>query len=226
MLDTLDVPTTTFSLKQLRRRKLKLRPETLVVGDHDVMRAAFTQLAIEGPWLETYPAGTEPFWRRRIWRSTLAEARQHVDTAGERLFIKPAEAHKRFTGFVHAPGSGSFAFNGASSQTAVWCASPVEFGAEFRAYVTHGEVVGACRYDDGTADEEAPLAEARAIVDAMRAAGSLIAGFSVDLGRIGDAWALVECNDGFALGLYPGFSPRSYAELLVARWMELSAGAR
>ena len=94
---------TPFSLKQLRRRRLTLSPTTLVAGDHDAMRAAFNQLGLEGPWLATYPAGTERFLHRTLSRSTLAAARQHVDSTGERMFIKPADAHKRFTGFVYEP---------------------------------------------------------------------------------------------------------------------------
>ncbi len=217
------IPVTPFSLKQLRRRRLTLSPTTLVAGDHDAMRAAFKQLGLEGPWLETYPAGSEAFLHRSISRSTLAAARQHVDSTGERMFIKPADAHKRFTGFVYEPHAGSFQFNGASGQTEVWCSTPVEFGPEFRAYVVEGDVVGVCPYEGAATDVAGPTAFARAIVDALQAAGSLVAGFSIDVGQIDDGYALVECNDGFALGLYDGLPFEAYARLIEARWLELAA---
>jgi hypothetical protein len=230
LLDTLatrGIAATPFSLKQLRRKRLPLSRTTLVAGDHDVMRAAFQQLEIDGPWLPTYPAGTEHFLHRSLSRSTLAAARQHVDSTGERLFIKPADAHKRFTGFVYEPHAGAFAFNGASGQTEVWCSSPVEFGAEFRAYVVDGEVLGVCPYQGEETDVTGPTKAARTIVEGMRAAGSLVSGFSIDVGRLegptDDTYALVECNDGFALGLYEGLSHESYARLIEARWLELVA---
>ncbi len=226
LLDTFaskGVPTTPFSLKQLRRKRLPLSRHTLVAGDHDVMRAAFQQLEIDGPWLPTYPPGTQPFLRRSVSRSSLAAARQHVDSTGERMFIKPADAHKRFTGFVYEPHAGSFQFDGASGQTQVWCSTPVEFGAEFRAYVVNGEIVGVCPYEGTTADVEEPTNIARQIVDAMRIAGSLVAGFSIDVGQLEDGYALVECNDGFALGLYDGLPHAAYTRLIEARWLELAS---
>ena len=36
---------------------------------------------------------------------------------------------------------------------------------------------------------------------------------------------LIELNDGFALGLYPGCPEEWYAAMMVARWEEIVAGA-
>ena len=33
--------------------------------------------------------------------------------------------------------------------------------------------------------------------------------------------ALIEVNDGFALGYYEGVSPKDYTDLLIARWAQL-----
>lgn len=57
---------------------------------------------------------------------------------------------------------------------------------------------------------------------ALGEAGEAVAGYAIDVGLLDDGQlALVECNDGFALGLYPGMAPSRYAELLFARWREL-----
>jgi hypothetical protein len=223
VLETLSArgtPTQPFSLKQLQRGRIEVKPQTLVVGDHDVMRAAFKQLGIDEPGLADYPAGTDTFLRRRLWHSTLAEATAHVEQTGTALFIKPRAARKRFTGLVYTPGSGSFAFGGASRNLDVWCSDAVTFGAEFRAYVCRNTVLGIAQYA-GEPGAATPDAFVDAVVAAMRDAGSEVDGFAVDVASIDDGFALVECNDGFALGLYDGIAAEDYTDLLCARWSQL-----
>ena len=89
--------------------------------------------------------------------------------------------------------------------------------------MVEGEVVGVCPYDGATSEVGGPTEAAREIVEAMREAGSLVAGFSIDVGQLGDGYTLVECNDGFALGLYEGLPHEDYARLIEARWLELAA---
>lgn len=217
-------PTQTGSLKQLQRGRVALDPEVLVVGDHDVMRAAFKQLGVGGPWLSDYPRGVEPFLRRSVRPSTLAQARAEVDDSGRACFIKPREARKRFTGFVYAPGDDSFAFAGASGSTAVWCSDPVEFGDEYRAYVCGNGVVGVTAYAGATPGDTAEVEDfTGAVLRALQAEGTAVAGFAIDVGRTPQGLAVVECNDGFALGRYDGMPPEPYVDLLVARWVELLA---
>ena len=50
-----------------------------------------------------------------------------------------------------------------------------------------------------------------------------MAGFGIDFGLLSTGeTALVEMNDGFALGAY-AISARDYTDLLIARWEELMA---
>ena len=60
---------------------------------------------------------------------------------------------------------------------------------------------------------------------ALEASGEDSAAYALDVGvvRVGVALrtVLVEVNDGFALGLYPGCPSSWYAEMQVARWREM-----
>lgn len=131
-----------FSLKRIERRQLALSPETFVFGDHDVMRAAFAQLAVDGPWLEGYPDSLRPWLRREVWACELQAARREAARRGRALFVKPRDAHKRFSGHLLDASGGSWATQGVSARLEVWCGEPVRFLSEFRAYVVDGVVAG------------------------------------------------------------------------------------
>ena len=225
VLDTFaahELPTLTGSLKQMQRGRVELSPEVLVFGDHDVMRAAFKRLSVDGPWLADYPTGVEPFLRRTMRATTLGQARAQVEESGRASFLKPRDARKRFTGFVYSPGNDGFAFAGASRSLPVWCSDPLEFGDEFRAYVCEGTVIGTTVYKGTKPDAVEGVEQfATKVVRALEQADSAVAGYSIDIGRTADGLAVVECNDGFALGLYDGVDAERYTDLLCARWSEL-----
>lgn len=212
------VSVSTFTRKQLQRRALPLAAETLVAGEVDVVRAALRQLGIEGPFLPTYPRALRAWLGRRVAETTLGQVLARDDLP---LFVKPAAREKRFTGIVFGGSSDVFRFAGASRSLAVWVSEVVRFTAEHRVYVVHGEPRATCCY----AGDEAPPPEALAgeLIEALRASGELVAGFAIDLGRLDDGrWALVECNDGFGLGRYPDCPREVYADLVAARWIEIT----
>ncbi|MEN0065984.1 MAG: ATP-grasp domain-containing protein [Myxococcota bacterium] len=216
------LPTTPFPLKRLTRRQLPLAPDVLVAGDTQSVPMALRQLGIEGPFLPTYPSALRPWMGRRIRLSTVANVRRSSLTQPQ--FVKPAARTKRFTGFVLREPSDEMYFAGASGQTEVWLADVVDFTVEHRVYVIDGRVRGVCGY--AGRGPTPPSAFLENLVAALVAAGEPTAGIAVDVGMVEDRWVVVECNEGFGLGLYPGFDAATYTDLLLARWRSLTATLR
>jgi hypothetical protein len=66
------------------------------------------------------------------------------------------------------------------------------------------------------------------MVIAAHASGQMPVSYSLDVGVMEDGrTALVECNDGWALGYYKGdLRPLDYFKMLDARWQELILNGR
>lgn len=65
----------------------------------------------------------------------------------------------------------------------------------------------------------------QAAVDAYARSGHAPGAYAIDFGVLTTgATALVEANDGYALGAY-AIAADAYADLLLRRWQELLAGA-
>jgi ATP-grasp domain, R2K clade family 2 len=193
----------------------------MFVGDLEGVALALKQLGAKGPFLDTYPDAVQPFLRRRVWCSSLLAARTSVDESGAPLFVKPKDRSKRFTGFVYTSHADEFRFEGASERMEVYCSTPVRFIREYRAYIVDGALRGMCQYsgEPGPPPDDAFISD---VVDALRATNQSVAGFALDVGLLDDGQpAVVECNEGFGLGLYPGLAEESYVDLLVRRWEEL-----
>lgn len=95
--------------------------------------------------------------------------------------------------------------------------------SEYRAYIIHSQILGIYCYEG---NPEFAIARS-AIIEAIKLldeAGESLAGYSLDFGILetGET-ALIEMNEGFALGNY-GLSDDSYADLVLARWEELIDG--
>ncbi len=209
----------TFTAKRMKRRQLALSPRTLVAGDLDMMAATFKVLGIEGYRLPTYPEALIELMGRRMWQSTVDAVKLRED--GVPVFVKPRDRDKRFTGFVYEGRSDGIHFQGASGRLPVYCSDVVRFESEYRAYVVRGEVRGVCHYS-GREDEPPPPTLLTTAIERLDTAGAGVDGFSVDVGRLTDGrWVIVECNEGYGLGMYPGLSAVDYVDLLCARWEEL-----
>lgn len=108
----------------------------------------------------------------------------------------------------------------------VWIGDVVVFQSEWRFYVLHGQLLGAARYDpDG--EDFAPAPDLDVVRSAVAEAGlaEMPCAYGLDLGVLADGQtALVEMNDAWALGLYGRcIEPRSYLDMLWARWQQLHA---
>ena len=127
----------------------------------------------------------------------------------KRLFIKPADSYKRFTGFVT---------NGKRSKSKqgpfVW-STPVKFVQEWRYYVANGQVLTTGWYAGANEDEEAPELP-------MELPSKVYGAF--DFGRLstGES-ALVEYQHPFACGWYGDSKDHSkYLQWLVEGWKWLT----
>lgn len=197
--------------------ELGLSPShSIPVGSVEYVTAYANRVGIHLPRAISYPYSLIPYM--------IAEPMQrfYCDVP-DGFFVKPAYEVKKFTGGIKGQLT-----EYVSPDARVWCLPATKFGAEWRIYVCRGEIVGHARYDqheDESLDFDISIVQQ--MVRDFEASGEAPAGYSIDVGLAPRGGTLlVEVNDGWALGYYPwgSCSRRKYAELLIARWAELSSG--
>jgi len=219
--DRLGLPVILYTRKNIERRNLPLSRETFIAGDMPVMHGAMRQLGIEVPEPNDYPASLRGFMHRRVWKSTLEAVEQGISlNMGEPVFAKPAERRKSFTGKVFSSHADFAAVGSASRRQEVWCSEVVSWLAEFRIYVIGERIVDIDHY----AGDPAVSPDQRVIEEALityRQSGEAPSAYGIDFGVLASGQtALIEANDGYALGAY-SIEARPYAELVMRRWSEL-----
>lgn len=200
---------------------LELSPATPVVGGMGTMKAALQQLGVT-PSHVSVPSSLYPFTGRQVWRSTVAEV---LSLASYPVFVKPYEDLKVFTGAVVESADAFEALIASRPERdeltgdfPLLCQEPVRFVSEWRSFVLRGHVLGVSHYKGD------PLVFPEPGVMRLTIAAYLgaPAGYSADFGVLEDGrTVLVEVNDGYALG-NGGLLGSLYAELLRARWEELT----
>lgn len=217
------VPVHFASTKQMERGKVGIDPRTVAIGSVNFVKHSLRQLGKTLPEHTPYPGILGGILHREVRKlSALREARQML-AEGQRLFVKPADAWKRFTGFV-AEDPRDMRFNGASSSMAVWISAQVDFVSEWRAYVARDQLLD-LRFADNGGDRSV-MVDRGVIEEAVRslaATGTAPAGYVMDFGvlRPSGQTALIEMNDGFSFGAYDCVAPEVYWEVAVSRWAEL-----
>lgn len=200
--------------------------DCLPVGSVEFMMRAMAVAGLEPPSFPTFPEALAHLAQTPPWLSSAGESRC---VAG---FVKPA-ATKLFTGFVHDPdalrhGDADYeAFMALDPSAPVWRRAPLRIESEWRCYLLDGQIVGLARYDQAETEAEEPdLGWLESARDAWFASPGCPACGSVDVARLeGGSLELVECNDGWALGLYGhAMKPKDYASFLWARWRQISRG--
>lgn len=212
------------SEKQVERKRVVLSPGVVAVGSVPFIKHALRQWGKDLPAHTPYPASLEHLLHRRVQKlPSLNEARALL-AAGNRLFIKPADGWKRFTGFV-AEFEDDYRFNGASRSKPVWVSDPVRFVSEWRAYVAGGLVMDVRYAHHGGDRDVAPdLAVIHAAVALLAKDVNTPAGYVIDFGVLDSGeTALIEMNDGFSFGAYDGLAAETYWAVTVRRWQELVA---
>ncbi|MFE3101924.1 ATP-grasp domain-containing protein [Nocardia tengchongensis] len=214
-----------YTIKRIHRRQLPLGQDVFIAGDMDAMHGAMRQLAIPVPEPDDYPVALTEFLRRRVWTATLGEVERAFDNGSlPPTFIKPAERRKSFTGAVCYSDRDLAAFGNISRRQRVWCSEVVNWAAEYRAYITDQRVVSIDHYD-GDPAIPLDLTVVEAAVAAYHRSGTAPSAYGIDFGVLSTGeTALVEANDGYALGAYAITADR-YTELIMRRWSELLARA-
>lgn len=121
-----------------------------------------------------------------------------------KTFIKPADRHKRFTGFIT---SGTYS---GKKRGPYWCSEIVNFVDEWRYYISYGKLIGGYWYW-GKDDDPKPTPDLN-ITYPENWCGT------ADFGRLdnGDI-ELIEAHPPFACGWY-GKNHEEYAEFITLGW--------
>jgi hypothetical protein len=210
-----------FTEKSIYRKRLNLKPTTMVAGDIPVVLCALKQLVVKIPLPNDYPQSLRPYLKRKVWESTVDRIRSLIYNADFRpFFAKPKDRLKRFTGRVFESYDDLRFIYQVSKKTGVYCSEVVEWLCESRVFVLHGEVIG-IRHYSGDAGLEPDTAVVTEAVGVLEASGQAMAAYAIDFGILKNGeTALVELNDGFSVGSY-GLEPENYADLTMTRWLEL-----
>jgi hypothetical protein len=214
------IPIALYTIKRIQRRQLPLTLESFICGDMDCMHGAMKQLGIQIPPAAYFPQSLVGYLHRAIWQDTVGGLRAKLEDDRRPVFAKPAGRAKLFTGRVFAGQSDLYHLSSTSWREPVWCSEIVSWRSEYRVYVVGQNIVAIDHYggDATVALDRSVITEA---VIAYRRSGEAPAAYAIDFGVLATGeTALVECNDGYALGAYQIAAPL-YAELLFARWREL-----
>lgn len=200
---------------------LALVPGDIVVGGIRYARQGMDRLGIAVPDLDSIPEALMPYAGRRIWQSTMAEARRLAGN-GSAIFVKPLpDRLKLFTGTLLSSFADLIPTAHIADEEPVICADPVEFVTEYRGFVLHCDLIDLRPYRGDPLRFPNPQV-IRAALAAQSQAGAPSA-YALDFGVTAQGKTLVvEINDGYAVGAY-GLSPMRYARLIATRWAELSS---
>lgn len=208
--------------KHAARGMITFEDCTLVAGSVPFLKHVLRTLGKPLPAENSYPACLNHLLYREVKKlKTLREAKAFLDK-GTSFFIKPADL-KRFTGFV-TQFSDDFRFLGCSEHIPAYISTTVTFLSEWRCYVANGKLLDVKFANNGgdrkiLPDMHVIEAAVRTLTDAKAPAG-----YAVDFGVLDTGQtALVELNDGFALGAYDNISGETYMEVIQSRWKELVA---
>lgn len=198
---------------------VSLTKETMVHGYVSVVKAALRSLGAEPRDIDGQPPDEiREFYGRRLWATTMEEVRAHWHE-GRRVFVKPLNVTKAFTGFVTTGTLSDFtATSTLPDDFEVLCSEPVEFISEYRLFVNRGMIIDCRRY----------RGDYRRVVDVDTTATAILAAFksapiswALDLGLTADGRTLiVEVGDAYSLGCY-GMPAIPYAQMIIDRWEEM-----
>jgi len=194
-------------------------PDWLPVGGVRFVHAALAAAGAPIPEPINYPPALRrsKFLHRTVFPVEMNHAALLAEQGGA-MWVKPAGHSKEFEPGDPRETPGGFI------DAMVWASERVRFLCEWRCYVCHGQILFRERYDGGRDDAPEPHWP---LVDEMVAAYEPEApvAYGLDVGVLASgATALVEVNDGYALGFYgPCLAERarSYLDLLNARWEQL-----
>ncbi|WP_196888334.1 ATP-grasp domain-containing protein [Aureivirga sp. CE67] len=220
VLESRDIPYELFTSKKLHRNQLKLNKNTLVVGDHSVMETVFKRLKFSCQ-NNSYPESLKPFLKRNVWESSLTRLfNESLEKDISDIFIKPKNKTKLFTGFVLNSSFDLFQLENYSKSTKLYCSEIVDWLSEFRVFVINSKIVGIKNYA-GNPEIKLDLKEVEKAIKVFEKSDEKTAAYGIDFGVLSNGeTALIEWNDGFALGSY-NLEKEIYTDLIMTRWKEI-----
>ncbi|MBB5040163.1 ATP-grasp domain-containing protein [Prosthecobacter dejongeii] len=197
---------------------LELSADTPVAGGIPVVVAALARLGIAVPELSSIPSVLESFAGRKVWASTMQQARNLV-AEGASIFVKPVPADRKlFAGAVFREFRDTIATAHVPPEYPVVCSDVVEFVSEYRAFVLDGEILDLKHYKG----DFRVFPDVRVVDNAVSAYRAAPAAYGIDFGVTTDGRTLlVETNEAYSLGCY-GLTPIFYSTLIERRWHELN----
>lgn len=211
-----------FTSKRLQRNQLQFDKNTLVIGNHPTIQTTFKRTKYSGPLTECYPLSLRNFLKRQIRESTVGRLLNQSRTQViESLFVKPKSNSKAFTGFIIESNEQLIELESFSKSLELYCSELVEWQSEYRVFVNKGVIQGIQHYE-GNPDISIDLEVVEKAIQKFEESTERTNGYGIDFGVLKNGeTALVEWNDGFALGAY-GLDKELYTDLLISRWMEIN----
>ncbi|WP_153799354.1 ATP-grasp domain-containing protein [Foetidibacter luteolus] len=195
---------------------LKVKDDNIFLGSISFIHQALSLLKINIPLPFDYPDNLHEFYGRKIYSSTISHVSNNPSMWN--VFIKPKGVLKQFSGRVVRGTADLIGTSNYEFDTPIWVSEPVNFVAEWRAFVRYGEVLDVRRYKGHWKygyDHKVIEAAVKAFCDAPKA-------YALDFGLTADGRLLVvEANEGHSIGSY-GLFYVDYAKLISTRWCELT----
>ncbi len=208
-----------FTSKRLQRSQIQIDKETLIVGDHSTMLHIFKKLGINS-LTSSYPESLRKYLKRNIWETTVRKLLSQNNREFLNIFVKPKSKTKLFTGFVVQSNYDIFKLETLATDTELYCSSVVEWISEFRVFVNQSKIIGIKNYN-GARNLQLDMKIVENAIQDFENSNEKTAGYGIDFGILKNGeTALVEWNDGFALGSY-GLDKEIYTELILNRWEEI-----
>lgn len=213
----------------------------------------FEVLGIPKPDPPDYPTCLRSYLGgRRIWRSSLGRLKNCSDLDMSQLFIKPASHDKLFNGLIPTGVWLDILIEMYGPDVDVYCSELVDIVSEYAVYVVDAGVRAICHYackqsscmckgmrgDDDGVDLDLSIVNraVRAMAQCEDADIRLLRGYRADFAvirtRSGEtedstsspyATCLVEVNDGYVAGAYPGVADKDFVDMQVARFEALQS---
>lgn len=150
-----------------------------------------------------YPEWMSKYLHRKVWKADKW-------ILGEKYFVKPADIHKRFTGFC------TFGTYSKKKKPPYWYSEIVTFVNEWRYYISNGKVLCGHWYDgDEINTPDAPELD---IYIPNGFCGTLDFGYLTT-----GEFALIEVHEPFAVGWYGNMEDDVYLQWLIDGWIYLKS---
>lgn len=207
--------------KAIASGRFPVQPTDIAIGTIAFVEARLRTAGRSAPPPNDYPVELRDVLGRDVQRISLAEARARIAREGPK-FIKPAEHRKRFTGFV-ADDPNDARWHGCSTRLPVWIADVLAIASEWRVYAAFGRVLAVVRAPNtGTSASEPDQTLTQRIADRLHRMANGFEGVAFDVAVLADGNSvLLEVNEGYGYGAYPGTTPDAFVRPQIARQEQL-----